>query len=158
MGLWTSKEGTITGEQGEIGNKEVLGPQWFDVQGEYMAKRASGTMSSLTPCTKVREPPSTVRLFRNHATNLLKGEMMVPCYRALPRPHGRSTTQVGQARTSPSGRIEGVERHKMVPFGSLKMTKNGYTIRTSLWLFNIASPDCCHDHVSVDCHTLNHGP
>ena len=35
----------------------------------------------------------------------------VPCYRALTRPHGRSTTQVNQARTGPSRRIEVVERH-----------------------------------------------
>ena len=38
----------ITGEQDEIGNKEVLDPQWFGVQGDCAEELASGTTTS--PC------------------------------------------------------------------------------------------------------------
>ena len=56
--------------------------------GEYTEERASGIKSSPAPCTKVREPASTVRL----------------------------TTQANEARTSLSGWTEGVERHTQLNY------------------------------------------
>ena len=98
----------ITGEQDDIGNKEVLGLQWFGVQGDYAEELASGMTTSPTPCTKVRKSASTV-----HATNPLKADDGAG-YRTLARPHGRATTQMDQARTSPSKRIEGIEHHQTI--------------------------------------------
>ena len=59
----------------------------FDVQGDYTEERASRTTSSPALCTKVREPSSTVRLFRRHTTNLLKADdgAVLPGPRTSPR-------------------------------------------------------------------------
>ena len=63
---------------------------------------------------------------------------MVPFFRALARPHGRSTTQVNIARTGPSGPIEGVERHtggsgvQPTPHLSQDVYKHGLRIRSDL--------------------------
>ena len=64
----------ITGEQGETGNKEVLGPSGSASRVSTRRNEILGITLSPTLCTKVREPSGTVQPFRRHATNLLKAD------------------------------------------------------------------------------------
>ena len=52
----------------------MLGPSGSASRASTRRNELQGITLSPTPCTKVREPASTVRQFRRHATNLLKAD------------------------------------------------------------------------------------
>ena len=73
----------------------MLGPSGATSRASARRNELQGIMSSPAPCMKVREPVSTVRPFRRHATNLLKADdgAVLPGPRTSPRSIGHTSEQ-----------------------------------------------------------------